>query len=943
MVLDGQGQTLWVRLALDHWWANGRVPYWVGEMWAGTPAWGLAPTFPVLNILPLAALVGPEGAVRVAGIAAQIIGAWGALTLAQALWKNWTAALFAGLVYGLHPIVVSHLALFGHQPSVAVMAATPWLVLTLREALRGRGRRWIALSGLLAGFCILEQAEHVYGLLLLAGCLGVMELVAARRDGGSPAVRALLGRATAVGALAVGMVAYWLLPLSRLKGAFILTPPRLARYTLTSDIGGRLGRDPEFFLHRATGVDRVVTFSTADVFHSGAFYLGWVCLALTVITIVAVARRRDCGTLSAILLASAIALWTSSGGVAFAASSLANGNAIPFIILGAVCGLLIGGFIRHLQLGHIGMVAGLGAAALLVGVPYVAPFLGLQDYVPLLVNARFPRLYPIAVLGLALGAAYPLTLVKAWVAEYRPSLSRILPPAIAVAMSLAFVIDVAPYRHFYETHPPDPTAGYEQASAVLAASGDQSRVGGTIDPRVVEALLQTGRDQSTGWPHPVASPEIWHLSFESLFASPPGFRDSAFGLSSTGYYVLDPAADPVKGTGLNAPTKIDQVSLQRNPKVLPIVRTYDNAVVADDKLLAPDLAVDLSQRGISVVTGGASAVAALGNMVRARVPLPNACSAPRAEQPTNRAADELLSDEVASACAMHSWVGEIINIGTVGLASGTGGIFTDERGDLQGVSVWFDRAAGPTDLVLRELGPDGRSLGRIVARSRSTSLDENEMAFFPIERGATSPGKKYAFLLNCTECTPATEPRMAEATATRGVGDLVVNGELRQDRVASFGLAYERAAHATTSATTVRATRPGPGHWNIQSDGSNPSLVVVGEAWFPGWQARVDGKPAPALKADGAFVGIPVPAGVHRISLVYEAPTIAGFGKVVSTLAVLVAIGMLVPWPARWRRRRRGRQGRRPARHVVSLLPHVKSSATADSLPHEESPDRDPG
>jgi hypothetical protein len=917
LVLDGQGQSLWVKLALDHWWGNAGVPYWIGEMWSGTPAWGLAPTFPVINLLPVAALIGPEEAVRAFGIAAQIIGAWGAFILARSLWENRAGALMAGFVYGLHPLLVSHLALFGHQTSIAVMAATPWLVLAVLAALRGQGRRWIALAGLLSGFCILEQAEHIYGLLLLIGCVFMTELASTAKAGGRAAASGLLRRATAVGGLAGGMAAYWLLPLSKLNTAFVLTPPELARYTLTSDVGARLGNDPGLYLRRTGGVGNIVTFNTLDVFNVGSFYLSWVCVLLTIVTIVAVARRRGNGTLSAILVASTLALWTSNGGVAFVSGSLAKQGPIPWLVVGALSGLLLGGFIRQLHLGRVGTGIGVVLAVLLFGLPYVAPFLAIQDFVPLLLNVRFPRLYPIAILGFALGAGYPVVLATEWASQHRPQHARVLAPAVALALIAAFLVDAAPYSGFYNVSPPDPTAGYTQAATRLAAAGDSFRVAGTIDPRVVEPLLDSGRDQATGWPHPVASQAIWHLTFESLFASPPGFRDGALGLSSTGYYVFDPSSDPIRGTGPNAPTKVDEVTLQRNPGALPLVRAYDSAVIVKDATLAPDLAVQLSRRGIGVITGDSQAARALGPVVRARVPAENACASPRAERPQGPQLDAILAREVASACSLNKWVGGIIELGTVGLSSGTGGVFTDHRGELRGISVWLDRTAGPTELILRELGPDGRLLGPVVARSRSTTLDENEMAYFPLEPDATSAGKRYVFLLNCVECAPGTEPRLAASAAIRREGDLVVNGEVRKNRVASFALVYDRVERVDPSVTSVAAKRTGPGRWSINSEGSRPSLVVVADAWFPGWEAHIDGEPVPAFKADGGFVGIPVAAGAHHITLSYEAPAIAIVGKVISTVAVLVAIALLLPagwWPMSRRGRRRRRRVRNGAR-----------------------------
>src|SRR5438105_4935370 len=82
LVLDGRGVSLFVRLALDHWHGFG-VPYWLPDMWGGSPAWSLAPSFPVLMLAPLAAVVGPDEAVKLACIAAQIVGGWGTFVLAR--------------------------------------------------------------------------------------------------------------------------------------------------------------------------------------------------------------------------------------------------------------------------------------------------------------------------------------------------------------------------------------------------------------------------------------------------------------------------------------------------------------------------------------------------------------------------------------------------------------------------------------------------------------------------------------------------------------------------------------------------------------------------------------------------------------------------------------------------------------------------------------------
>src|SRR5205085_816269 len=74
--------------AVDHLQHGGGIPYWMPEMWGGTPAWALAPSFPTLALVPLAIVTGPDTAVKLATLAAQAVGGWGAFVLAQSLWQR---------------------------------------------------------------------------------------------------------------------------------------------------------------------------------------------------------------------------------------------------------------------------------------------------------------------------------------------------------------------------------------------------------------------------------------------------------------------------------------------------------------------------------------------------------------------------------------------------------------------------------------------------------------------------------------------------------------------------------------------------------------------------------------------------------------------------------------------------------------------------------------
>jgi hypothetical protein len=97
--------------------------------------------------------------------------------------------------------------------------------------------------------------------------------------------------------------------------------------------------------------------------------------------------------------------------------------------------------------------------------------------------------------------------------------------------------------------------------------------------------------------------------------------------------------------------------------------------------------------------------------------------------------------------------------------------------------------------------------------------------------------------------------------------------------------------------TTGRARRGGeatPTRWDagaidLRLSAEAPSLVVVSEAWFPGWSAEIDGRPAEVLRANGLVLGVPVPAGARELELRYRPPGL-GAGAFVSALALLALL-----------------------------------------------------
>jgi hypothetical protein len=71
---------------------------------------------------------------------------------------------------------------------------------------------------------------------------------------------------------------------------------------------------------------------------------------------------------------------------------------------------------------------------------------------------------------------------------------------------------------------------------------------------------------------------------------------------------------------------------------------------------------------------------------------------------------------------------------------------------------------------------------------------------------------------------------------------------------------------------------------------SHPGVLIVAEAWYPGWRAWVDGAPVPILPVDGTFRGVELRAGAHEVSFKYQSSALR-WGAIASLffLAVFLA------------------------------------------------------
>jgi hypothetical protein len=80
----------------------------------------------------------------------------------------------------------------------------------------------------------------------------------------------------------------------------------------------------------------------------------------------------------------------------------------------------------------------------------------------------------------------------------------------------------------------------------------------------------------------------------------------------------------------------------------------------------------------------------------------------------------------------------------------------------------------------------------------------------------------------------------------------------------------------------------------IETDATAAGILVVSDAWYPGWRATLDGQPAPLLRADYALRGVAVPAGHHTVTMHFASmPTRHGLAVSLAGLLALVVLGFI--------------------------------------------------
>ncbi len=80
----------------------------------------------------------------------------------------------------------------------------------------------------------------------------------------------------------------------------------------------------------------------------------------------------------------------------------------------------------------------------------------------------------------------------------------------------------------------------------------------------------------------------------------------------------------------------------------------------------------------------------------------------------------------------------------------------------------------------------------------------------------------------------------------------------------------------------------------IEISADKPSVLVLSEPFYPGWEASIDGRPATVFPANYLLRGVIMPEGKHRVEMQYQAPA-AMIGAIVSAPSMLlIGIGLVI-------------------------------------------------
>jgi hypothetical protein len=135
--------------------------------------------------------------------------------------------------------------------------------------------------------------------------------------------------------------------------------------------------------------------------------------------------------------------------------------------------------------------------------------------------------------------------------------------------------------------------------------------------------------------------------------------------------------------------------------------------------------------------------------------------------------------------------------------------------------------------------------------------------------------------------------------AINGSASGLLLGRDAADVLDRLGLTFPQCGSDASVPPALTYEQPRPGHLIIQVEGREPGLVRIAQSFLPGFEASLDGRPLPVLRADFGLQAVPVPRG-GILEVRYKPPSWT-VGWQLSLVGLLCLVGLLAS--AWWRSR----------------------------------------
>ena len=128
-----------------------------------------------------------------------------------------------------------------------------------------------------------------------------------------------------------------------------------------------------------------------------------------------------------------------------------------------------------------------------------------------------------------------------------------------------------------------------------------------------------------------------------------------------------------------------------------------------------------------------------------------------------------------------------------------------------------------------------------------------------------------------------------------GIGKLNLRHEAVADKKfeKTLGQSKEQTGEATVNITSYK-----PNRLTYDVNSETGGIVVFSEVYYPGWTATIDGKPAEVGRADYILRALQMPAGNHKVELIFEPKSVNTTETIAyiayAVLFIVIAIGIFL-------------------------------------------------